>query len=458
MLVSRIRQFARRQVLWHRGTRVVAAVSGGADSVAMLFLLHDLHAAGELRLDCIAHLNHQIRSDAPEDVAFCKNLAERLHVPFVSLAADVPAIARERKQSVELAGRVARHRFLEDVRRSRDATSIATAHTEDDQAETTLLRLFRGAGARGLAGIAPRRQHWIRPVLCVTRAELRGYLVARRESWREDSTNAEFTTPRNRVRHELLPYLERHFNPAVRRALARSADIARADNALLTRLSAAASVRLVEHRAAAISLDPGGLIHAPEGLARRVVGHALAALGSPGSFEDINAVLEVVRGDRRGADLPRARVEHFGTNVVLVHSRGGQSATPPRESFCLELPVPGAVQTADGWRVEARQFERPQRLDPRPDVAQIDAALVAGSLSVRNRRPGDRLRPVGAGGSRKLQDVLVDRKVSRRERDALPIVTDTEGRIVWVAGHVLDAAFRVTEGTKAVIILNLRRI
>jgi tRNA(Ile)-lysidine synthase len=339
-----------------------------------------------------------------------------------------------------------------------EADCIATAHTEDDQAETVLLRLIRGAGSRGLAAIAPGRQRRIRPVLAVARHELQQYLRARGESWREDPTNADLGIPRNRVRHELLPYLERHFNPAMRRALARAAGSTRADEAVLARLAASCSVALVERRQEGVVLDAADLLALPEGLARRVVIHALVVAGGGVSHEEVGRVLEVAGGHCAAADLSGVRVEHFDEKVVLLHSSGGSTAAPLRESFCLELSVPGEIQTPDGWIVEARAFAHPQRRDPRPDVAQIDAAAVAGGLLVRSRRPGDRLRPAGLGGSKKLQDVLVDRKVPRHQRDAVAIVTDMQGRIVWVAGQVLGDEFRVTEGTKAVIILKLRRI
>jgi tRNA(Ile)-lysidine synthase len=445
--------------MWSADTRVVAAISGGSDSVAMLLLLHELHTGGELRLQAIAHLNHQIRSDADADEAFCRSLAERLGVSCTSARVDVPALARTRKQSLELAGRIERHRFLDEVRHQAGAECIATAHTEDDQAETVLLRLTRGAGKRGLAAIAPRGHRRIRPVLCATRAELRRLLTDRGEAWRDDLTNIDLRHRRNRVRLELLPYLERHFNPSIRHALARLADIERADDELLARFAAAATPGLVTREDGRVVIDAAGVLALPEALARRVVIHALAVSGNAASHRDVQTVLDVAGDQMPAADLSPGRAEHFSGKVVLVSKTDGSApAWSAGQPFCFELPVPGAIQTADGWQIEARSFDRPQRRDPHPDVAQIDAAAVSEGLLVRNRRPGDRLRPVGLGGSKKVQDVLVDRKVVRHERDSVPIVTDIQGRIVWVAGQVLSEAFRVTDDTKGVIILNLRRI
>ena len=443
-LLDRVRRYAARHAMWRSETRVVAALSGGSDSVAMLLVLHELHVAGELRLDAVAHLNHQIRPEADEDEAFCRDLAERLNLTFVVSTVDVPANSRANRQSIELAGREARRAFFGTVLRSTGAKVVATAHTEDDQAETVILRLMRGTGARGLGGIAPGALGRIRPVLCATRAELRAELEARGQRWREDATNADVTIPRNRVRHELLPYLETHFNPSARRALARLADVSRAEHTLLERQAVAASAALIIRDGRRVSVDADGFRLLPEAIGRRVLLHALAQGQSRAPSHDDVALL-------------LARMEHLSGKVVLV-SRGGERAAQPHAPFSFELPVPGDVQTEAGWVVEAESYDAPQHRDGQADIAQIDAAAVAGGLFVRSRRPGDRIRPVGLGGSKKLQDVLVDRKISRRERDALPIVTDVLGRIVWVAGHVLGEEFRVTERTKGVIILKLRRI
>jgi tRNA(Ile)-lysidine synthase len=441
--------------MWQPETRVVAALSGGSDSVAMLLLLHDLHSRSELRLHAVAHLNHSIRPEAGEDEAFCRTLAERLSIPFVSSSVDVPAIAREQRRSIEVAARMARRAFLDDVRRSHQADCIAIAHTEDDQAETVLLRLLRGAGQRGLAGIAPCRNRRIRPVLCATREELRHEVQRRGHEWREDATNADVSHYRNRIRHELLPYVEQHFNPSARRALARIADVVRAEDDFIAREMTAAAIDTVLVDRNEVRLDAAAIMAMPEAIARRVVQHGLSVArhGAP-TLDDVDAVMSVVSGARRAVDISALRAEHFRGFVVLVPRRAPQPST----AFRFDLPVPGTLESNAGWIVEAETFDAPQEFAAHADVAQIDAAVTGDGLIVRSRQPGDRIRPVGLGGSKKLQDVLVDRKVNRTERDRMPVVTDRQGRIVWVPGHVLNEEFRVTANTKSVIILKLRRI
>jgi tRNA(Ile)-lysidine synthase len=320
-LIDRVRAFALRHDLWRSETRVVCALSGGSDSVALLLLLHDLHRAGDLALDCAAHLHHEIRgSEAEADQQFCRDLCERLNVPFLTNHVDVPAAAARDRVSIEVAARRARKAFLADVRTARDADLVATAHTENDQAETVLLRIVRGAGGRGLSGIAPRRDNVVRPLLEVTRDELRAELTARGQAWREDATNADVAIPRNRVRHELLPYLERHFNPAAIRALARLADVTRADESWADALVEATAPEAISTQDGAVSLNVSRLKGSPEALARRLARRALE-LANPGrgcTVEEVDLVLAVVHGERPAAEISGLRVERFRNSEVLI--------------------------------------------------------------------------------------------------------------------------------------------
>jgi tRNA(Ile)-lysidine synthase len=320
-LIGRVRAFGRRHDLWRSDTRVICALSGGSDSVALLFLLHDLHRAGDLVLDCAAHLHHEIRGvEADADQQFCRELCERLNVPFITNHVDVPAAAARARVSIEVAARRARHAFFANVRGVRGAHVVATAHTENDQAETILLRVVRGAGGRGLSGIAPRRDYLIRPLLTMTRDALQAELTARGQTWREDLTNADLAIPRNRVRHELLPYLEQHFNPAVQHALARLADVSRADESWADALVDAALTDVISTQNGNVSLNVSRVTASPEALARRFVRRALA-LANPGrgcTVEEVDLVLAVVHGDRTAAEISGLRVERFRNSEVLI--------------------------------------------------------------------------------------------------------------------------------------------
>ena len=229
-LAERVLRAIARERLIPRGGRVLAALSGGADSVALSTLLADAAPAGGYVLAGLLHVNHRLRGGAAEaDEAFCRTIAERLRVPIVVERVDVAALARADGVSIEHAGHRARYAIFERVAAEQDADAVATGHTQDDLAETVLLRLVRGAGPGGLAGIRPRAGRVVRPLLGVSRRELREHLAARGVPHREDASNRDLRVPRNRVRHRLLPLLAQEFSPAIVDVLAREAAIARAD-------------------------------------------------------------------------------------------------------------------------------------------------------------------------------------------------------------------------------------
>ena len=467
-LIERVRRYAAQHALWTADTRMLAAVSGGSDSVALFFLMQELAASGDCRLAGLAHLHHHIRGEAADqDAAFCRSLAVRTGVPAVIGDADVPALAARAGVSLEVAGRDARQRFYAEAQATLTATRTAVAHTRDDQAETVLLRLVRGAGPAGLSGIAPRRDYLVRPLLEATRAQLRAYLDERGEPWREDATNADRTIPRNLIRHEVLPRL-RELNAQADAALARTADILRADDAFLDGLANEAAARIVRVEGATaptrLLLDAAGLAQLPLALARRVALLALETANPSRSYglDEAQMLCEAGAGGA-GASLAGFDMERLGADVVLLR-RGAQATLKGGlhrqvETFELQLEIPGAVVAPHGrWTLSAAG-PMPVRAIEAVDAGQVmvDASSVGSGLIVRPRRPGDRLQPLGAPGRKKVQDVFVDRKIPRDDRDREPIVTDEMGRIVWVAGQVLAAPFRVTPLTTTVVVLTLRR-
>ena len=496
-LAHRALETIRRHQLARPGERVLVALSGGADSVALLFLLRELEAAGHLRVAGAAHLNHQLRgADADADEAFCAALAGRLGVPFASERIDVAALARAEKRSIEDAGRTARYGFLERAAGALGADAIAVAHTKDDQAETFLLRLLRGAGTRGLAAIHPRvrlptvappaRRWVIRPLLGIERAALREYLAARGEAFREDASNADVAVPRNRVRHELLPLLEARFSPRVTDVLARAAALARDDEDFLRAEAIKLAPRIVltedSPRGSALIIDAAALRSAPRAIASRVVHAALQhhAGSRPIHFDHVERVFALAGHEAAGGaavSLPGQDAVRVGGTVV-IHRRssdglaprsrgdsGRRAAAKGGNSFAFSLSIPGEVALGrQGLAVAAERLgtadgrTRPSKWAARGVEVGISAGAVQLPLAVRSRRPGDRFRPLGAPGARKLQDFLVDRKVPRAERDTVPLVVDGDDRIVWVVGQSVAEDFRVIDPSLGVILLKVRHL
>ena len=473
-----VQRFVRQHDLIPPGSRVLAAVSGGSDSMALAHILRDLAAAGALQLAGLVHFNHQLRASADADERVVAELAAAFGVPFLVDRADVAARAKRERRSIEDAARAARHEHFMRARRDGGADLIALGHTRDDQAETFLLRLLRGAGPRGLASMHPRNGSIVRPLLACRRDALREWLVDRRVAFADDETNADVEIPRNRVRLELLPLLAARFNLGIVDILADEAELARDAWKWMDDEAAALAARVATRGPAAgpepvCRINVAELAAAPIALQRAVLWRLMSDLAAPRpiAFGHVETARRLMMSDtRRGSiDVPGHSVERIGGSLVLTGRRadavGRPVATPPN-LFRYPLSIPGDVALPDaGSIITAALCADPS--DPLatmcsgPDgrhAALVRRDLVQGSLAVRNRRPGDRFRPAGLGGRKKLQDYFVDRKVARRERDAVPLVVDGHDRIVWVVGHGIDEAFRVTDASQAVLLLTFKAV
>jgi tRNA(Ile)-lysidine synthase len=471
-----VARFVRRRRLWGEDDRIAVAVSGGSDSVALAFIVRDLERIGLGHPVGLIHVNHQLRgAESEADEAFCAALAARLEWPIDVARVDVTRAARERGQSIESAARDARYACFERAAERLRATVVVTGHTADDQAETVLLRLLRGAGTRGLSGIRPRRGIYARPLLECRRADLRDDLARRGEAFRDDSSNLDLSIPRNRLRQSLMPVIEA-MAPGGVRALARVAGLAEEDEAVLTRAAIETARTLVlsregaPGRAEALEIDGAALRSIEPAIGRRAV-RALAAEVAPratlGAVQ-LQAIWRLAQADKPKGhlDLAGLTVDRRGDVLRFMPEletrpparraerrplRGAEKQGPKR------LDVPGSVYLPEAdVTITAERQDRGVELGKDGARACVQADSVDMPLAVRTRRPGDRFRPLGSPGRRKLQDVFVDRKVPRDERDRVPVVVDARGRLVWVAGVALADECRVTAPEAGVVILRLR--
>ena len=309
-----------RHSLCPPGTRVLIGLSGGSDSVALLFLLRDLAENGGFSIAAVAHLNHQLRPTADRDERFCRDLAGRLGLRIVVKNDDVKGYARGRKLSIEDAARRIRYDFMEHTADSLGAERIAVGHTQDDQAETFLLKLIRGAGLTGLGGIHPRRGRVIRPLLDISRADFRSFLVQRGESWIDDESNQDLANPRNRIRHVVLPELDCAANGPTRPGIARAAGLIREDAEWLDALAERRYVELTEESADGVTIEAAALLAEPVPVRRRVLLRALrrAAPEREIGLDHVEAAMAALCGESGGVDVPGGRVELKRGKLVLV--------------------------------------------------------------------------------------------------------------------------------------------
>lgn len=457
------------------GGRVAVALSGGPDSVALVHLLLELQAEGYVTVAGLAHFNHHLRGDASDgDERFCRAFADALGLPLEVGRADVRVIASEERRSIEDTARRLRYDFLRGAAIELGAEAIAIAHSRDDQAETFLLRILRGAGTRGLGGIRPVAGPVIRPLLDISRAELRQFAAERGLSCRDDESNRDLTIPRNRIRLELLPYLEREFSPRITEVLAREAALAQTDEDRLEleAIDLARSIVLVnaasqsdagadEDSSSTVVVDARALRSLHPALGSRVARKALEPLarGRFIGFDQVGSLLDLAIEGREGAalSLPAQQARVVGDRIVLGPEppRGGTEAA---NTFEIPLSIPGEVVLGPQRMAVSAEWATAEVQTPALGVWTFVRG-VAEPLVVRSRRPGDRFQPPGMGGrSRKLQDYLVDRKIVRGSRDELPLVVDGNDRIVWVVGHGVSEVFRATEPSAGVILLKARRL
>jgi tRNA(Ile)-lysidine synthase len=309
------------------GSRVLVGLSGGSDSVGLLLLLRDIAEHSGFQLAGAAHFNHGSRAASERDELFCRELTAALAIPFMRDGADVRQIADAEGTSFEECARRLRYAFLDRAARDLGAGRVAVGHTRDDQAETFLLKLARGAGATGLGGVYPRRKDVIRPLLDVSREDVQRWLRDRGQAWVEDETNADLSNPRNRIRHRVLPELDGAYGGPTRAQLARAAELAREDGLWLDAQAGARLDALGRKGPDCLAFDAAALLVEPAPLRRRLLLQAMRSMagGREIGLEHVESALDVLRGDRRGADVPGCRWELRRQDLVLYRQgrRGG---------------------------------------------------------------------------------------------------------------------------------------
>lgn len=460
------------------GDRVGVAVSGGADSVALLLLLLELREELGVVLS-VVHFNHKLRGKASDaDGKFVARLTAKHKLEFHSSSADVGKKAKKERANLEDAARRARYGYFRSLVDSGACTRIAVAHTADDQAETVLAHLLRGAGLAGLGGIHPLSGPIFRPLLPVRRAALRTYLRRKKQSWREDRTNRDTKRMRARIRRKLLPLLERQFQPAVVEHLASMANLAREDEAFLDalleqRLATAVRERDEEVRIAIADLFGAGAKEGPNtesnpgsaAMSKRMVRGIVRRLkkrSGQWSARHVDAVLELARAGRNGSSLClpgsiEVRKDREALAFCVIGNAAANRARNAAREFSYDVDLSRGAEDVRvselGCVFRFRVIDWPPKGEENNKRETVlDRERLRSPLVLRNWRPGDRLRPSGHQNARKLKRLLNEKHISRWEREGWPVLT-SGGVLVWARGVAVASDFAADERTRSGIVI-----
>lgn len=487
-LAREVVAYIRREGLVVRGDTVVVGVSGGPDSLCLLHVLWAHRAELEIDLH-VAHLNHQLRgAEAEADAHFVAGLASRWGLPCTVEARDVAAVAREHKMAIEEAARRARYAFLLRVARRGGAARIAVAHQADDQTETVVMHWLRGSGLAGLRGMLPATPMsalrlldpsaegapvWlVRPLLETPRVEVERYCDAEGLEPRFDRSNLDTTLFRNKLRHELIPYLERAYKPNFSEIVRRSARVIRDDYDLLCELRDQAwrdTVCSATDEVVTVRREAWRALHPSlqRGLIRRAVGqlrHSLRDLG----FSHVEAARQVgLEGDVGAeATLPAGLVWAVGYRTITLAKAGYQPAPefPALRVDRVELRVPGVTPLPEDGEATVRAIPREElpagwAQNADPWRAYLDGDVTGTDLALRRRQEGDRFCPLGLGGKHKLvSELLVNDKVPAQWRDQVSLLVRGDGEIMWVCGQRIDERAKVRDRTSLVMAVQLHAL
>ena len=465
-LAQRLLALLRGASLLRPGGRLGVAVSGGADSVALLRLLLELHEELGCVL-CVVHFNHKLRGRASEaDEKFVARLAAKHGLEFFVATENIAATAKRERGNLEDVARRARYAFFERLVEEGRLNRVAVAHTADDQAETVLAHILRGTGLAGLGGIHPTTGVVLRPLLGIRRADLSAYLRSKRQTWREDASNRDTKRMRARIRHKLMPFLEKKFQPAVVDHLCQLAEFAREDEAYLESQATLCEKELAQPAQNAARLALSDFLRVPRAiqtrLLRRIVEHLKPRRGQL-SATHVQALLALAQHPDSGKSLQLpggVEVRRESQELVFLPAAKNQPArrgkTAPREYsyevdlragqaelHVLELPCRLHLRVID-WPREGRETTN--------TGAVLDRGRLGVPLVLRNWSPGDSMQPLGHQRRHKLARLLNEIGVSRWEKRAWPVLT-SGGQIAWVRGLGASHEFAAGKETRAGVVI-----
>ena len=466
--VRQMHRFISQHKMIENGETVLVAVSGGADSLALLYGLYALRTQLSCKLH-VVHLNHCLRPDADADAEFVQQHAAHLALPCTIQRVEVPRLAKQWKLSVEATGRKARYQFYESVTTEINATKVALGHHQDDSAETVLMNLIRGSGTTGLKGIAPVRDtKFIRPLASFTRQQIEAFLTSIGVVPKHDTTNTDTHYLRNRIRHELIPRLESDYNPNIKTGLSRTADVLRAESEYLdTAARKGFEICRIQNQQKNVVLDRMEFRKHHVALQRRMLRQSVSEISGDMNdlyFAHCEKMLNLIEAEASNAllALPNGLQFRRAYQQLIIEKKPietGNFAYPVVTVGKTSIEVLNTEITAELGNIESYptlalpdgkfeaifDYEKIRKVFAEP-------SLEAFPLTVRNRRQGDRFQPYGMRGTKKIKDFFIDTKVPRYERDSVPLLVCGD-QILWIIGYTTSDVFKIKSDTRQYLYL-----
>lgn len=439
------------------GDNVLIGVSGGPDSMALLYVLMEIKSIIPFSI-YIAHVNHGVRGlEADMDEQFVKEEAQKNNIPYYSKRIDMEGYAREHKLSREDAGRILRYGFFRDIISSLGGGKIAVAHNKNDQAETVMMRFLRGSGIDGLKGMDYISGNVIRPILDISRFEIEDYIKLHKIETRLDRTNLETVYNRNKIRLELIPYIEEHFNPNLVDTLHRTSRIAQMDSDLLQEITLEKYQIVVKYEDKnSIILCKDNFLYQHEGIKFRIIRQCIQNLSGKlqGVTEaHVRNVVELFKGETgKKINIANGIVAKTSYDDLIIKINENEIVS----SFNYKIPT--------GERIYIKELDTYLESLVLPiDKVQLnfnerfikffDYDKIKGDLYLRNRKLGDVFTPFGMRGSKKIKDYFIDEKIPISHRDRIPLLVDDNNNILWIIGMRTSELYKITTETKNVLVV-----
>jgi tRNA(Ile)-lysidine synthase len=456
VLLDKVMNFIKENSMFEKGDKVIVAFSGGPDSTCLLYILNELKV--ELGITLLgAHLNHCLRGlESDKDEDYAKKTCENLNIDFYSKRVDIHRISREKNISCEMAGREVRYEFFEELMNKSNASKIALAHNANDQAETILMRIMRGTGIEGMVGIKPVRDKiYVRPILHISRSEVERYCKAYNIHPRIDKSNLETIYARNKVRLDLIPYIEENFNSDIINTINRLSDILKKDNDYLENISDSEYKKHCVIGDQMVIINKGAFLQ-HEAIVSRIIRRALFSVNhNLYNFEKIHIwnIIELQKNDTgKTTMLPQDIIAEncYGNIHIHIHIHKKVSEVNNKE-YLLKVNEKNFIQSLNRVvEIDVKSYLQFEEVKGNDFIVYFDNDKIEEPITLRYRKQGDKFTPLGMKGNKKLKDLFMDLKIHKDKRNEIPLICFGSD-IAWVVGYRISEKFKVSKDTKNIL-------